>query len=575
MRPGRIHDAFPAPSYRPTQRQALDDIATAFEDGAEVVLVRAPTGSGKSLLARAICGCADRPAEVAPAEATGAYYTTPQVSQLDAVAEDQLLEDIAIIRGKRNYNCILRDEHDTPVDRAPCARISGYDCRVMHRCPYFADRTIASQRQIAGMTLAYFMQTAGSSVFGPRDIVVIDEAHGLSEWAEMYATIELSDRTVPFWSDVSVPAEDDLDRFVRFADNLAERCRTRRDELSTQEALSPTETAVRDRLSERVSELEWFCRDYRDPDSPTTWVLDRGEDRVTFKPLDPARFLHRTVWNRGNRFALLSATILDKAGFCRGAGLDPDRVALVDVPHRFPVDHRPLYDVTQGEMTMANREATLPDVARTIVRIMVRHPDEKGIIHCHSYSIQRELASRLEDFGVGKRVRTHDRGDRDERLATWLEDDRPLVFLSVTMEEALDLEGDLARWQVLCKAPFPNVGDPAVASRLDQDDWAWYYRTALRTVIQACGRVVRSPEDHGATYLADTSLLKLFDRTRGVMPPWFDEQVERMTSPSLPAFDPAGALADVDAGPPQPSTEDSNRGSQSRRNHPLADVWGE
>jgi hypothetical protein len=64
----------------------------------------------------------------------------------------------------------------------------------------------------------------------------------------------------------------------------------------------------------------------------------------------------------------------------------------------------------------------------------------------------------------------------------------------------------------------------------------------LRTVIQACGRVVRSPEDYGATYLADTSLLELFERTRTATPPWFAEQIDRMSSPDLPEFDPAAAL---------------------------------
>ncbi len=55
------------------------------------------------------------------------------------------------------------------------------------------------------MTLAYFMQTAGTDVFGKRDVVVIDEAHGLGEWAEMYATIDLSPQSIPMWNDIDVP----------------------------------------------------------------------------------------------------------------------------------------------------------------------------------------------------------------------------------------------------------------------------------------------------------------------------------------------------------------------------------
>jgi len=45
------------------------------------VLVRAPTGSGKSLLARAIAGCARTAGEADPEAVIDAYYTTPQVSQ--------------------------------------------------------------------------------------------------------------------------------------------------------------------------------------------------------------------------------------------------------------------------------------------------------------------------------------------------------------------------------------------------------------------------------------------------------------------------------------------------------------
>jgi len=83
--------------------------------------VRAPTGSGKSLLARAIMGASATVDETAPSEATGAYYTTPQVSQIDDVEADDLLDDLAVIRGKSNYDCILPGEHDTPVNRAPAS----------------------------------------------------------------------------------------------------------------------------------------------------------------------------------------------------------------------------------------------------------------------------------------------------------------------------------------------------------------------------------------------------------------------------------------------------------------------
>jgi Rad3-related DNA helicase len=576
LQPARIPGEFPAPEHRGNQADALRRISDAFAAGNDVVLVRAPTGSGKSLLARAVMGAARRPGEAEPADAVGAYYTTPQVSQLDDVAADPLLEDLNVIRGKSNYDCILPGESDTPVDRAPCVREKGFDCQVRHRCPYFSDRAIASSRNIAAMTLAYFMQTAGSDVFRKRDVVVVDEAHGLAEWAEMYATIELAPRTVPGWEDLQVPAlDDDPDAAVDFAEHLAARLGRRKDDLLAKQELDPEEAGRRDRLQDRVGELEWFVEDYRDPHSATTWLVDQPDGAgtpVTVKPLAPERYLHHTVWDRGNRFALLSATILDKDAFCRQVGLATDDVALVDVGHTFPLEHRPLYDVTRGKMTYDHRDATIPDVARVLVRVMAAHPDEKGIVHCHSYAIQEQLLEHCREFGVAGRVRAHGRDDRDAQLGTWTATGDPEVFLSVKMEEALDLEGDLARWQVVCKAPYPNTSDSRVERRLEEGQWAWYHRTALRTVIQACGRVVRSPDDHGATYLADSSLLDLFERARADMPDWFADQVDAMSVPDLPEFDPEAALSGT-GGRTRRRRNRRERGGDDGGSSPLADAW--
>ncbi|WP_418281175.1 helicase C-terminal domain-containing protein [Halorubrum sp. DTA98] len=624
MDPDRIPEEFPAPSFRGTQQQALADVREAFAAGNDVVLVRAPTGSGKSLIARAVMGAAREVADAAPSEATDAYYTTPQVSQLDDVAGDDLLDDLKVIRGKSNYDCILPGEHDTAVDRAPCVRERGFDCTVKHRCPYFSDRAIASANRFAAMTLAYFMQTAGSEVFRKRDVVVIDEAHGLAEWAEMYATIELTADRVPVWNDVGVPdverdagaEEDAIDRTARFVETLRGVAERAKDELVGRSELSREEVARRDRLQELIGELGWFLEDYRDPESPTTWVVDQpdGEgEAITIKPLDPARYLRHTVWDRGNRFALLSATILSKEAFCRGVGLDPANVALVDVEHTFPLAHRRIYDVTQGPMTYEHREETIPRIARLIVRLMAEHPDEKGLIHAHSYDIASRLVERLGEFGVAARVRRHTSGNRDAELETWKASSDPEVFVSVKMEEALDLHDGLCRWQVVCKAPYLNTNDSRVARRLEDGQWAWYHRAALRTVIQACGRVVRSPDDYGVTYLADDSLLDLFERARSDTPPWFRDQIEAMTTPTLPEFDPAAALAGIDAEPSGPSragrsstgagptgssidgdgsvpggtsaggTDDtgsttrtrSEADAERRANHPLSDVWGD
>jgi Rad3-related DNA helicase len=244
-------------------------------------------------------------------------------------------------------------------------------------------------------------------------------------------------------------------------------------------------------------------------------------------------------------------------------------------------------------MTFEHRDETIPKLARTIVQLMQRHPDEKGLVHCHSYAIQDRLREGLRDLGVGDRLRAHGKDDRDAELDVWKARSDPELFLSVKMEEALDLEGDLCRWQVLCKAPYLNTSDSRVKHRLEQGQWAWYYRAALRTVIQACGRVVRSPEDEGHTYVADSSLLDLFERARTDMPDWFVAQVDRMSKPTLPELSAREALAGMNGARANPSSslashsngsddddgdDGDDRGYSRRRRSrkrgsEMADVW--
>jgi hypothetical protein len=94
-------------------------------------------------------------------------------------------------------------------------------------------------------------------------------------------------------------------------------------------------------------------------------------------------------------------------------------------------------------------------------------------------------------------------------------------------------------------------------------------------VIQACGRVVRSPDDYGHTYLGDKSLLELFDRARTDMPDWFLAQVDAMEQPDLPPFSPEAARTGTTTRRTTGQRTSSSQSSTDADDHPLSDVWGE
>jgi len=538
MDPRQIFEQFPAPSYQGYQQSALTKIKREFEAGNDIVLIQAPTGSGKSLLARAITGCAREKTDKT-AGPTGAYYTSPQVSQIDDVAEDEFLSEINIIYGKSNYSCIRSAERGVAVTRARCSREPDWDCPEKDDCPYFRQRSSAQEGSIAGMTLAYFMEMSQADVFEKRDVIVVDEAHSLPQWAELYSSITVSPRTVPNWSDIrpepqAINSIEDAHQYVSRLHGTLSEWLTKFQGMSNPSA---DDARLRDHLQKLVPDLQWFLKSYRDDEDTIEWVYEvENRGAVTLKPLHPQRFLKYALWERGDKIALLSATLLDKESFCSNIGLSPSKATLVDIPHSFPVENRPLYDVTQGKMTSEHREETLPKIAVAITQLMKKHQTEKGLVHCHSYAIKDGLVGRVGELTSSPdRIETHNRHDRDDSLQKWKQRNSNSVFFSVKMEEALDLKYDLCRWQALCKAPYKHTEDPIVQHRLQENNqWSWYHRSALRTIMQACGRVVRQPDDYGATYLLDSSILDVFERARSDMPQWFVDQVDRMKEPNLP-----------------------------------------
>nr|WP_297083461.1 helicase C-terminal domain-containing protein [uncultured Demequina sp.] len=155
---------------------------------------------------------------------------------------------------------------------------------------------------------------------------------------------------------------------------------------------------------------------------------------------------------------------------------------------------------------------------------MRRHPDEKGVVHAHSYRIARAIEAAVPSDLRG-RLRTHDDASgRDAALRAHLSDPGPTVLLTPSMTEGIDLAMDASRWQAICKVPWPYLGDPQVAARRARDP-AWYAWRACLTVVQAYGRSVRSADDAAVTYLLDAGFPSFLRQQAGRLPEWFLEAV--------------------------------------------------
>jgi len=88
------------------------------------------------------------------------------------------------------------------------------------------------------------------------------------------------------------------------------------------------------------------------------------------------------------------------------------------------------------------------------------------------------------------------------------------------MSEGIDLKDDLSRFQILTKIPYPNLGDERIKIRCKRD-YTWYVNEAVKGIVQAYGRSIRTEKDHADTFILDGCFEDLLHRNGKLFPKWF------------------------------------------------------
>ena len=513
---------FPFRSYRAGQLEAIEAARAAFKRGKRFVVIEAPTGSGKSAIAVTLAR-----------EAKSAYVLTAQKLLQEQYLRD--FPDLSLMKGRSNYPCLVAPTH---AAAAPC--IAGRRFPECDDCPYFCAKDEAMAAKGTILNYAYYLAELNySGGFGPRDLLVLDEAHNAEGALMGFIEVTLSDamlRRVGISETIPQMGEDY--GYFDFAEDILPLLSSRSRELEHDlkkdgsKGGGNAEVALLQMqhkrwLDNQRGRLELLLGS-REEDY-VEWTVERrgGADGQTlsFKPVKVASFAEPLLFGFGERVLMLSATILDPPTYLRSLGVDPDAAEVITVASHFPPQNRPIYPRPTARLTRHYLEADLPKLVAEIAELFEAHPHDKGLIHAHSYKISstiaRSLPARYHD-----RLITHYSADgREAALEAHSLSPHPTVLLTPSMTEGIDLSDDLSRWQVICKIPYPYLGDPQIARRKALDP-AWYdWRTCL-TVVQAYGRSVRSAEDFAVTYVLDADFPAFVKRQRKRLPGWFLEAIQ-------------------------------------------------
>jgi Rad3-related DNA helicase len=100
----------------------------------------------------------------------------------------------------------------------------------------------------------------------------------------------------------------------------------------------------------------------------------------------------------------------------------------------------------------------------------------------------------------------------------------PTILLSPSMAEGVDLKDDSSRFQIICKIPYPFLGDKLVKKRMNKWKW-WYPLQTAKKIVQSVGRSIRNESDYADTYILDADWIKFFSRNKSLFPPEFKNSI--------------------------------------------------
>ena len=219
----------------------------------------------------------------------------------------------------------------------------------------------------------------------------------------------------------------------------------------------------------------------------------------------------------------MSAAFLPANVLCKTLGIDRDEVNYMQIPSTFPAERRPVHIWPVCSISAKTVEAEVPKLVKGIKRILSRHPNEKGIIHCVSFKLAKSIMEGVRST----RLITHDSSNKQDVVDSFINGNGNAVILSPSLERGLSLDGDLCRFVVFAKAPFLSLGDKVVSRRIysSQVGKLWYKSEMMLAVLQGAGRGMRSADDYCVTYLVDDQINKAYTTSPSIWPEWFRDAV--------------------------------------------------
>jgi len=503
---------FRYPTFRPNQEPALDKISTFLDDNEKFIIAEIPTGVGKSDIAMALAKSAG-----------SAYVATSQNPLIDQYAKDFNTDpSFRFIKGRRNYPCdgggfancsegaedaYAACEHNDPENDPEDAA----EHPELFKCPYRRNRGKAMKSPVALTNLTYFalMALSANSQWNMRGLAVIDEAHNLAnevlglvsftiddyDFRSLAIDIKITDYFDPNITIVSI------DKFFEFI-YAAESAIKAYMDASVKGRIVNDQEQVK-KMVDLQGKFQWF---YKSIDENVEWIVDlqankrKNGYKLIARPIESSYFAQNIFFKKqAAQYLLQSATIINPKQYAKDLGIEDYKYVEEGTPFNI-WKSRPIFLLNSGKMNRDSIDTTLPQAFIDINKVLLAYHGKRGLVHTTSYSLQSKL---FLQFGDNPRCIFMTPENKIEAMEAFHNNPEAVLF-SPSLMEGFDGKGDILRFQILMRIPYPSLEDRRIKMKLERDR-DWYTYQTVQPLIQSVGRGMRSEDDWCDYYVVDSN----------------------------------------------------------------------
>ena len=254
--------------------------------------------------------------------------------------------------------------------------------------------------------------------------------------------------------------------------------------------------------------------------------------QAMFRPVTVAPFAEYYLWRHGERWLLMSGTILDPYVFAEDMGIPYKEVEWIKFPSPFPAEKRPIFFSrsksirnSHAEEMMAKKMGLASPGERlvgVVDELLDRYTGKRVLIHTVSNARSKLI---LDTSRHVQRMFTHAKpADRMLALQGYLA--RPDgVLVSSSFERGVDLKYKDCSAILVFKVPYGNIGDLQILARKNESDGDdWYAIETIRRVIQMSCRGMRAADDFCDVHILDKQFEKLYTGDQAkYFPKWWQD----------------------------------------------------